>query len=385
MSDINLQVNTTDITSVVNVDTTTIEINPEPIALNIYSGGYATPTGNTGEIQYNNNGILAGSPNLIYETSNTTVVGINTSFSGNGAFGNLSVTGTTSLGNVGNITITGGNSGQYLQTNGSGNLSWQTVNTNAAGANTTIQYNNANAFAGSNTFTYNSGTDSVSMTNLNVTGSSNLGSESNVVITGGVNGYYLQTDGTGNLTWTAGTGNVTGNGSVGGSNTQIQFNDAGNFAGNAGFTFNKTTGDVDIPGNLIITETVKISQAIENVSLIGAQTGTYNFNMLDGAIRYSTANASANLTINFRGNSTVTANTMLANGQSTIGTYLLTTGANAYTITTFQVDGANQTVKWVGGTTPPALANTISSYTINIVKTSTTPTYTLLGSVTRYS
>jgi hypothetical protein len=385
MSDINLQVNTTDITSVVNVDTTTIEINPEPIALNIYSGGYATPTGNTGEIQFNNNGILAGSPNLLYETSNTTVVGINSNFSGNGNFGNLSVTGTTSLGNVGNVTITGGNSGQYLQTNGSGNLSWQTISTNAAGANTTIQYNNANAFAGSNTFTYNNGTDTVSMTNLNVSGSSNLGSESNVVITGGINGYYLQTDGTGNLTWTAGTGNITGNGTVGGSNTQIQFNDAGNFAGNAGFTFNKTTGDVDIPGNLVITETVKIAQAIENVSLIGAQTGTYNFNILDGAIRYSTANASANLTVNFRGNSTVTANTMLANGQSTIGTYLLTTGANAYTITTFQVDGANQTVKWVGGTTPPSLANTISSFTINIVKTSTTPTYTLLGSVTRYS
>ena len=37
---------------------------------------------------------------------------------------NLSVTGTTVLGNVSNITITGGTAGQYLQTDGSGNLHW---------------------------------------------------------------------------------------------------------------------------------------------------------------------------------------------------------------------------------------------------------------------
>jgi hypothetical protein len=48
-------------------------------------------------------------------------------------------------------------------------------------------------------------------------------------VTGGVNGQYLQTDGTGNLAWVSGGG--SGNGVVGGSNGQIQFNNAGNFAG----------------------------------------------------------------------------------------------------------------------------------------------------------
>ena len=64
-------------------------------------------------------------------------------------------------------------------------------------------------------------------------------------ISGGTNGYVLQTDGTGNVTWTAPGG--SGNGEVGGANTQVQFNDAGAFGGNTGFTFNKTTGVLAAP------------------------------------------------------------------------------------------------------------------------------------------
>jgi hypothetical protein len=63
-------------------------------------------------------------------------------------------------------------------------------------------------------------------------------------ISGGIVGYYLQTDGSGNLAWAPGGG---GNGAVGGINTQVQFNDAGNFSGNTGFTFNKTTGVFSSP------------------------------------------------------------------------------------------------------------------------------------------
>ena len=80
---------------------------------------------------------------------------------------------------------------------------------------------------------------------------------SNVHISGGVNGYVLETDGLGNLSWTAQTSG-TGTGIPGGSNTQIQFNDAGDFGGNSGFTFDKTTGNVaaaNFVGNLSGTAT----------------------------------------------------------------------------------------------------------------------------------
>lgn len=50
-----------------------------------------------------------------------------------------------------------------------------------------------------------------------------------------VNGYYLQTDNLGQLSWAAGGGG--GGGSPGGSNTQIQFNNAGSFGGDPSFTF----------------------------------------------------------------------------------------------------------------------------------------------------
>jgi hypothetical protein len=73
---------------------------------------------------------------------------------------------------------------------------------------------------------------------------------SNLHIQGGTNGYVLATDGTGNLSWTAGGGGG-GNGTPGGSNTQIQYNDAGTFGGSAYLTFNESTNTFQVAGNLI--------------------------------------------------------------------------------------------------------------------------------------
>jgi hypothetical protein len=161
-----------------------------------------------------------------------------------------------------------------------------TVSTNsipfARGGNTQVQYNNQGVLDGSSTFTFDntsntvtiagnalmgagnlfarsSGAISLSADDLAANsfqmlnnGNVNLGDVGNVTITGGTNGYVLQTDGAGNLDWTAMTGGG-GNGTPGGSNTQIQYNDAGAFGGNAGFTFNEITGAVNIPGNISAT------------------------------------------------------------------------------------------------------------------------------------
>ena len=54
------------------------------------------------------------------------------------SIGSLSVSGTTNLGAVSNVTITGGTSGQYLSTNGAGVLSWSTVVSSGGGASVTI-------------------------------------------------------------------------------------------------------------------------------------------------------------------------------------------------------------------------------------------------------
>jgi len=132
-----------------------------------------------------------------------------------------------------------------------------------AGSNTQIQYNNGTGLGASSSLTFDSTSDTLSTANLTVNGLTSLGDVSNVTITGGVNGYVLQTDGEGNLSWTAQTGGGGGgNGTPGGSNTQIQYNNAGTFGGDAGFTYNDvtnlltvaqiTTANVTVSGNITV-------------------------------------------------------------------------------------------------------------------------------------
>lgn len=121
----------------------------------------------------------------------------------------------------------------------------------AAGANTQVQYNNAGLLGASSSFTFNSSTNLLSVSKIQIGNTANLGNISNVVILGGINGYFLQTDGAGNLSWApAGNGGNTGNGIPGGANTQVQFNDAGQFGGDAGFTYDKITNTLSVTSNI---------------------------------------------------------------------------------------------------------------------------------------
>ena len=110
---------------------------------------------------------------------------------------------------VANLHILGGNANNFLQTNGDGNLTWALPIAAAGGGNTQIQYNNNGVLDASNTFTFTSNTSTVTMQNVTTTGVANLNSVSNIQIAGGVAGYVLQTDGTGNLSWTTPTGDIT--------------------------------------------------------------------------------------------------------------------------------------------------------------------------------
>jgi hypothetical protein len=78
-------------------------------------------------------------------------------------------------------------------------------------------------------------TGNISFTGANVS----LGSVSNLKITGGTDGYFLSTDGAGNLSWGAAAGG--GGVSATGSNTQLQFNDGGVLGASANLVFDKTT------------------------------------------------------------------------------------------------------------------------------------------------
>jgi hypothetical protein len=196
-------------------------------------GGNGTPGGVTTQLQYNNAGSFGGIPNVTFSS------------------GNLS------LGSVANVKMTGGTSGYILSTDGTGNLSWIASTGSPGGTNQMVQFNDAGSFGGDVGFTYDSTTNILSVpsiksnTTANFTGATNvnLGNVANLHISGGLNGYVLQTDGSGNLSWTAGGGG--GNGTPGGANTQVQFNSDGTFGGSAYLTYNDYTKVFQVGGNLI--------------------------------------------------------------------------------------------------------------------------------------
>lgn len=122
-----------------------------------------------------------------------------------------------------------------------------------------------------------------------------------------------------------------------------------------------------------------------NVSATAA-TGTVNLDVKTASAWYYTSNASANWTLNIRGDGSTTLSSLLAVGDSITITFAVTNGATPYYQTAFQIDGNSVTPKWQGGSAPAAgNASSIDVYTFSIIKTAATPTYTVLGSVTRFA
>ena len=117
-----------------------------------------------------------------------------------------------------------------------------------------------------------------------------------------------------------------------------------------------------------------------------ATSGTTQFNIKTAADMYHTSNATANFSLNVRGNSTTTLASMLAVGETITVTFRATNGATAYYLTALTIDGNAQTVKWQGGTAPSAgNASSVDVYTFAITKTAATPTYVVLGSQTKFA
>jgi hypothetical protein len=117
-----------------------------------------------------------------------------------------------------------------------------------------------------------------------------------------------------------------------------------------------------------------------------AATGTVAFDAVTQGVLYYTTNASANFTLNVRGNSGTTLNSILATGDAITVVFLNTNGATAYYPTVYQVDGSAVTPKWQGGTAPTAgNASSIDAYSLTIIKTASTPTYTVLASQTKFA
>ena len=101
-----------------------------------------------------------------------------------------------------------------------------------------------------------------------------------------------------------------------------------------------------------------------------AATGTIAYDITTQSVLYYTSNASANWTVNFRGSSGTSLNTLMSTGQSMTVAFFVTQGATAYYNNAVQVDGSSVTPKYQGGTAWSAgNASSIDAYTYTIVKT----------------
>lgn len=139
--------------------------------------------------------------------------------------------------------------------------------------------------------------------------------------------------------------------------------------------------------NPVISGVTSINAIEESVTLAATSaSGMVVYDVLtNNAITYYTSNASANWTLNIRGNSETTLNSMLNTGQSLTIAFAVTNGATAYRQTALQIDGLSVTPKWQGGSAPTTgNTNSIDIYSITIIKTGN-ESFTVWESQTRFA
>jgi len=148
-------------------------------------------------------------------------------------------------------------------------------------------------------------------------------------------------------------------------------------ASSGAFTTLSSTGSTTFKALVTAGETTTVSAT--------AATGTINYDVLTQGVLYFTSNASANWTVNVRGNSGTSLNTLMAVGETRTITFLVPQGTTAYYQSSFTIDGSSVTPKWQLGVTPSSgNASSIDVYVFSILKTASA-TYTVLASQTKFA
>jgi hypothetical protein len=254
------------------------------------------------------------------------ITGGNIATTGIANIGTLSVTGVTNLGPVGNVIITGGSSGYYLQTNGSGNLSWAAVPSGDGISNGTSNVSipvingNINMSVGGT-----SNVVIVTSTGANVTGTLNVTSNANVgnlgtggliVATGNVTGGNLVTSGIANVTGNVVAGNLKTAGNVYIGNTAVHWSNVTTSNTDPNLTLASTPLTAGISGVRYFIKgtdtvgakyTVATVQAVTNGSAVdytiyggvslGGTTGSLAVNLNAGNLELQVTAASSNSTV----------------------------------------------------------------------------------------
>lgn len=142
--------------------------------------------------------------------------------------------------------------------------------------------------------------------------------------------------------------------------------------------------------SLSASSTTNLYEIIEKAGTIAVSlTGTVNFNFLDRAVNYYTVDATANWTLNVRGDASTTLDSLMSTGVVTKDcvsiVVMATNGSTAYYQSAMTIDGNAVTPKWAGGTAPTAgNANSVDIYTFTIIKTASA-TFSVFATQTKFA
>lgn len=130
----------------------------------------------------------------------------------------------------------------------------------------------------------------------------------------------------------------------------------------------------------------KIIQTAEKVTTEAtAATGTVNYDVITQAVWNFTSDASANWTLNIRGDGSNSLNSIMDTGESLTVVHIVKQGSTAYYNSAVQVDGTGVTPEWQGGSAPDAgNTSSLDVYSYTVIKTADA-TFTVLASQTQFA
>jgi hypothetical protein len=138
-------------------------------------------------------------------------------------------------------------------------------------------------------------------------------------------------------------------------------------------------------GRVTLNGNGKIQGLAEKVNVNGTFTSNINIDTNTQAVQLNTATASANFTVNLRGDGSNSLDASMDTGESITVAYINKNNNVTYWNTTVQVDGVTVTPVWQGGSAPTG-GNTTSNdvYTYTAIKTAAS-TFTVLAAQTQFA
>lgn len=130
----------------------------------------------------------------------------------------------------------------------------------------------------------------------------------------------------------------------------------------------------------------KFINATEGVTVSAtAATGTINYDVTTQSVLYYTTSASANWTMNFRGNSGASLDSILSTGEAITVVFMATQGSTPYYNNAITIDGSSVTPLYQGGTAwSTGNASSVDAYSYTIVKTASA-TFKVFASQTKFA